>query len=270
MCQVFKVSRSGFYAWLRRGKSKRRKENENLLKKIQKIYIKNKRVYGSPRMTDALRKQGIKCGKNRVARLMRENGIASKTHRRFKVTTNSDHKRPVAPNLLKRNFTASAPNKVWTSDITYIWTDEGWLYLAVVLDLYSRKIVGWSMSERMKDQLVIDAFVHAWWRRKPSKGLIFHSDRGSQYCSNKFINHLKSKGIEQSMSSTGCCYDNAVTESFFHTLKVEEVYHERYRTRHQARSAIFEYIEGFYNRVRTHSTLGYKTPEDFERLKLAA
>jgi len=235
-----------------------------LLKEIKKVFVDNRRTYGSPRITDELCAMGWRCGKNRIARLMRENGIVAIMKKRFKVTTNSDHKRPVAPNLVQQNFTAPHKDALWTSDITYIQTDEGWLYLAVVLDVFSRKIVGWSMNKRMTDQLVINAFYAAWWRRKPAKGLIFHSDRGSQYCSHRFRKILEKRGCIQSMSATGCCYDNAITETFFHTLKTEEVYHYRYHTRDHAKLRIFDYIETFYNRKRRHSALKGMNPQQYE------
>ena len=205
----------------------------------------------------------------RIARLMRINGIAAKTRRRFKATTNSRHCLPVSPNLLNRHFTADGPNKVWTSDITYVWTEEGWLYLAVVLDVFSRQIVGWSMGERIDTALVLRAFNQAVMRRRPTPGLIFHSDRGSQYASADFRKALKLCGAVQSMSNKGDCYDNSITETFFHTLKTELVYFERYKTRAEAKRGIFEYIEAFYNRLRRHSALGYRSPFAFEQAKVA-
>ncbi len=265
MCRVLKVSRSGFYAWRGRGKSMRQLENERLLVEIKKAHKNSSKIYGSPRITEEVRENGIKCSRNRVARLMRRNGIAAKAKRRFKATTDSRHNLPVAKNLLNRQFRVDAPNKVWVSDITYIWTAEGWLYLAVILDLFSRKIVGWSMSDRMTQDIVINAFLQAMWRRKPGAGLMFHSDRGSQYASGDFRRLLLEHGVIQSMSRKGNCYDNAVAESFFHTLKTEVVYHEKYLTREQARKSVFEYIELFYNRVRKHSTLGYCSPWKFEQ-----
>ena len=195
---------------------------------------------------------------------MRINGIYSIVKKKYKITTHSKHKRPMADNLLKRDFTASKPNRVWTSDITYIWTREGWMYLAVFMDLFNRKIVGWSMKQRLKDDLVTDAFKMAFRTRNPSPGLIVHSDRGIQYCSNNFKEQLNKYGFLQSMSSTGDCYDNAVTESFFHILKTELVYHRKYVSRNQARKSIFKYIEMFYNRVRIHSYLGGLSPCEYE------
>ena len=265
MCRIFSVSRSGFYSWLKRGKSPRQKSNEALTKQIRRIHQESHQIYGSPRITVALRQQGIQCARKRVARLMRENGIVSRTRKKFKATTYSSHKRPVAPNLIKRNFTASNPNRVWTSDITFIWTKQGWLYLVVFLDICSRRIVGWSMKSRMTDQLVIDAFRHAWTHRKAPKGLIVHSDRGSQYCSHSFKELLNQQGYQQSMCDTGDCYDNAITESFFGTLKKELIFHHTYYTRDEARRSIFKYIEMIYNRIRIHSSLGGLSPDQYEK-----
>ena len=248
----------------------RDKENEKLVFKIRLVHGKSHRIYGSHRITAELRASGIRCGKNRVARLMRENGIMAKTRRRFKITTDSRHNLPIAENLLDQEFTADAPNKTWTGDITYIWTKQGWMYLAVVLDLFNREIAGWSMRKRITKDIVIEALAMAIQRKRPQKGLIFHSDRGSQYASHEFIKLLEGHDVIQSMSGKGNCYDNAVTESFFHTLKTELVYFEKYRTRTEARQSIFEYIEIFYNRIRRHSYLGYVSPVDFGMLSMAA
>jgi transposase InsO family protein len=264
MCRLFEVSRSGYYAWRLRNKSKRKLANDRLLIQIKKAYNKGRKTYGSPRITDALNESGYTCGRNRVARLMRIKGIIAKTKRRFKSTTNSAHKLPISPNLLKRNFTVSAPNKIWVADITYIWTKEGWLYLAAVMDLFNRGIVGWSMGSRINAELTVRALKQAVQRRRPGKGLIFHSDRGVQYASQHMRNELKRHGFVQSMSRKGDCWDNSVMESFFHTLKTEHVYFEKYQSRAEAKSKIFEYIEVFYNRQRKHSTLGYKSPLEFE------
>jgi putative transposase len=270
MCRILSVSRSGFYRWRNRPISKRDLSNDKLLFYIRQIHAESNKTYGSPRMTDALRAKGIKCNHKRVERLMREKGIYAKTKKKFKVTTHSKHKRPVAENLIKMDFKASKPNKVWTSDITYIWTREGWLYLTVFMDLYSRSIVGWSMNSRLTDDFVVKALKKALLSRSPPPGTIVHSDRGSQYCSNDFKELVKKNKCLQSMSSTGNCYDNAVTESFFHTLKTELVYHETYETRDQARKSIFKYIEMFYNRKRIHSTLGGVSPHQFEQMRFAA
>ena len=270
MCKILSVSRSGFYRWKKRSMSKRDLSNYTLLFYIRQIHAENKKTYGSPRMTEALKARGITCDHKRVERLMREYGIYAKTKKKFKVTTHSNHTRPIAKNLIKMDFTASGPNKVWTSDITYIWTMEGWLYLAVFMDLYSRSIVGWSLNNRLTDDLVIHALKKAVRSRSPLPGMIVHSDRGSQYCSNDFKELIKKNQCVQSMSSTNNCYDNAVTESFFHTLKTELVYHETYETRDQARKSIFNYIEMFYNRKRIHSTLGGVSPYQFEQMRMAA
>ena len=264
MCRVFKVSKSGFYGYLSRGESKRKQLDKQLLPRIKAIFKESKETYGPLRIMASLRSLGILTGKSRIARLMKENSLKPKTQRRFKVTTNSDHKRPVAPNLLQQNFWAKEPDQIWTGDITYIRTGEGWLYLAVVLDICTRKIVGWSMGKRMKDDLVVNAFKNALHRRRPGKGFIFHSDRGSQYCSKRFKKLIKGAGGKQSMSATGSCYDNAITESFFGTLKRELVHHYRYQTRREARRNIFSYIEGFYNLKRLHSSIGYLSPVEFE------
>lgn len=268
MCRVLEVSRGGFYRWLNRIKSKRDIKNEELLFEIREAYKKGRKAYGSPRVTDELQGKGIKVNEKRVARIMRENGIRAKTKRKFKVTTHSDHNEPISPNLLNQDFTAEDINKIWVSDITYIWTREGWLYLATVLDLCSRKIVGWSLWERMTKRLVIDAFNQAVGRRGPVSGLILHSDRGSQYASKGFRKLLKDHGCLSSMSGKGNCFDNAVAESFFSTLKKELVYGRTYETRREAASSIFEYIEVFYNRIRRHTSIGSLSPEQFEALLL--
>jgi putative transposase len=237
--------------------------NEFLLEKIKQAHEMSRRTYGSPRIAKELRGSGVICGKNRIARLMRRYGIIAKTKRRFRVTTHCNHRLPVADNLLNRRFATDGPNKVWLSDITYIWTQEGWLYLSVVLDLYNRQVIGWSMDERLTQDLAITALQQALGKRRPDSGAMFHSDRGSQYAGYAFRRVLTQYNLSQSMSSTGNCYDNAVVESFFHTLKTEVVYCERYRSRAEARQSIFEYIEVFYNRVRRHSSLGYLSPLDF-------
>ena len=269
MCALLKVSRSSYYAWKGRGKSRRELANEALLTRIKKSYKKGRKIYGSPRITDDLRESGILCGHNRVARLMRLAGIRAKTKLRFKVTTDSKHHLPISPNLLARNFTALAPDTVWVADITYIWTEEGWLYLAAVLDLYNRGIVGWAMGSRLDAELTVSALKQAVKRRRAGKGLVFHSDRGVQYASGKMRAELERHGFIQSMSRKGDCWDNAVMESFFHTLKTEHTYFERYRSRAEARTKLFDYIEVFYNRQRKHSTLGYKSPLAFEALNAA-
>ncbi len=269
MCRLFAVSRSGFYRWSRGAESKRATENRLLLDNIQCIYEAAKGRYGSPRITAELRDQGYACSRPRVARLMRKHAIRARTRRKFKVTTDARHTYPVAPNLLKQVFWTDGPNRVWASDMTYIPTLEGWLYLTVVMDLYHRKIVGWSMSERMPaTDTTIPAFQMAVKGCQPLPGLVFHSDRGAQYACDQFVALLNRSKAIQSMSGNGNCYDNAVVESFFHTLKTELVYHETYRTREEAKRSLFEYMEGFYNRSRRHSTLGYKSPVEYEYLGL--
>lgn len=227
------------------------------------------RTYGSPRVHEDLQEQGIRCGRKRVARLMRENGIRAKQARRFKATTDSDHNDPVAPNLLDREFHVDVPDRVWVADLTYIWTREGWLYLAVILDLFSRRVVGWSMSKRITSQLTLEALSVALWSRKPSPGLLHHSDRGSQYTCGDYRDVLDEHGVLCSMSRKGDCWDNAVAESFFKTLKVERVNDRDYWTREEAQTDIIDYIERFYNRKRRHSYLGYVSPVEYELLKAA-
>jgi transposase InsO family protein len=272
MCRVLEVTRSWYYAQLRRGLTKRQQEDQVLLPSIRIVFEESDKTYGATRILNDLRKQGHRVFKNRIWRLLRDNDLKVKTTRRFKVTTNSDHKRAVAPNLVKQEFTAKAPDRLWTGDITYIPTAQGWLYLAVVLVVFSRRIVGWSMNQRMTDDLVVSAFSNALVRRRPVPGFIFHTDRGSQYCSKRFCALVKRVGGTQSMSGTGCCYDNAITESFFGTLKRELIHHCFFITRQEAQSRIFRYIEGFYNRKRIHSAIGYLSPEEFEqrRFELAA
>lgn len=270
MCHALKVSVSGYYTYTQRSKSNRQIANEKLLSEIRVIYKKRRGTYGSPRITDELRDNGHGCGKNRVARLMKENTIVAKTKRRFKVTTQSKHTHPIAQNLVNRDFSSDKPNRLWVSDITYLWTREGWSYLAAVMDVYSRQIVGWDIGKRLTQDLVINALQRAVWRRKITDGLIFHSDRGSQYAGKAFRDMLSKHRMIQSMSGSGNCYDNAIMESFFHTLKTEHIYFERYDTRDDAKKSIFEYIEMFYNRVRKHSALNYKSPAAFEELALAA
>lgn len=270
MCKVLEVAASAFYAWLKRPESNRSKENRRLESKIRLIHAESNNIYGSPKIHDALKCQGETCGVTRVAGIMKKAGIKSRTKKKCKTTTNSHHKYPVAPNLLNQNFKASSPNSIWVADITYIWTSEGWLYLATLMDLFSRRIVGWSMSNRMTQTLTIDALKMAISKRKDVNGLIHHSDRGSQYAATAYQKILNDNGILCSMSRKGSCYDNAVMESFFHSLKSEWVYHYRYFTRQQAKTSIFEYIEIFYNRQRSHSYLNYMSPHNFEVYKMAA
>jgi putative transposase len=270
MCGVLEVSPSGFYDWLRRPESPRAAEDRALVAKIQAVHGDSRRTYGSPRVHASLKAEGYRIGRKRVARLMRENDIRARTKRKFRVTTDSRHDHPVAPNRLDRQFTVEAPNTVWLADISYIPTREGWLYLAVVLDLYSRQVVGWAMDEEMPQELTLAALDMALKRRRPLPGLMHHSDRGSQYAAAAYQARLAEHGIVGSMSRKGNCWDNAPMESFFHTLKTERVHHRDYQTRDEARRDIFEYIEVFYNRQRRHSTLGYLSPVQFEATALAA
>lgn len=265
MCSVLEVSRSGYYAHQARPESARSAEAKRLTESIRSVHKQSRGTYGSPRIHAELVSRGETCGKNRVARLMRKNGIESERTRRFRKTTDSKHKLPIAPNLLEQRFEAERANEIWVADITYIPTDEGWLYLAAEEDLFSRRVVGYSMSTSLATPLVMDALTMALGRRRPPEGLIHHSDRGSQYASNDFQELLKSHGARCSMSGKGNCYDNAPMESFFGTLKNELVHHRRFRTRAQARAEIFEFIEFFYNPWRLHSSLGYCAPEAFER-----
>lgn len=270
MCRVLEVSRSGYYAWRKRPKSQRKLKNEQLLGHIESVHHKSRGRYGSYRVWRTLLQLGVMCGRNRVVRLMRRAGLKSKRVRKFKTTTDSKHSLPVAPNLLNQNFKTTAPNQVWVSDITYIWTWEGWVYLAVIIDLYSRQVIGWATSSRINKELVLAALRQAIGRRVVLPGLIFHSDRGSQYASNDVRKLLQSHKILQSMSKKGDCYDNAVAESFFATLKLELVYPDFFRTREQANIQLFEYIEIFYNRQRLHSTINYAVPVQFEQSNHAA
>lgn len=268
MCRLLRVKPCGFYAWQRRPPSRRMLENRRLKKQIAAIHAESDGVYGSPKVRDELHRLGFQAGRHRVARLMREIGLKGCPKKRYKVTTRSDHGFRVAPNGLERDFTADRPNRRWAADITYLKTGEGWLYLAVVMDLYSKAIVGWSMSERITRELVIDALMMALWRRKPEAGLMHHSDRGSQYASGDFQTLLKSHGIECSMSGIGNCYDNAAVESWFGLLKRERVHRRRYATRDEARRDVFDYIERFYNRRRPHGASGRMSPLDFEAATL--
>ena len=266
MCKVLTVSRSSYYKRKNKGKSRRQRENEKLLVLIKEIFRESKERYGSPRITEELRRRGIRCNKKRIARLMRKEGIAARMFRKYRITTKSDHRLDRSENILGRGFSREGPNEAWTSDITYIRTDEGWLYLAAVMDLYSRKIVGWELGKRLDSDLIEKALQNALLDRKVERGIIFHSDQGSQYASESFRRMLRANGFIQSMSRRGNCYDNAVTESFFHTLKTELVNRTRYRTREEARRSIFEYIEIFYNRKRLHSSIGYRSPVEYEGL----
>ena len=263
MCRVLGVSRSGYYEYLRRGLSRRHEENQRLLTKIREIWEWSRGVYGCPRITAELRSRGIRCGKNRVARLMKQNKIQALTRKRYRITTRSNLNLPIAEDLVERDFRASALNRLWVSDITYIWTWEGWLYLAAIMDVYNREIVGWTLYERLTKDLVANALMKALQKRNPQPGLIFHSDRGSQYASYRVRSILKACQIQQSMSSTGDCFDNAMMESFFSSLKKELVHLQTFHTRNQAKICVFDYIEIFYNRERRHSALNHKTPLEY-------
>ena len=266
MCRALEVSRSGYYAYKKRPKSQGRIRNEALLIEIRRVFLDNNSNYGSPRIWNDLNNvQGIRCSGNRVAKVMREAGIVAVQKRKFRLTTNSNHDYPVWPNILERNFTVDRPNAVWVSDITYIWTWEGWLYLAAVLDLFSRGVVGLAMDKTIADTLVTQAMKQAILRRNPAKGLILHSDRGSQYAGNDFKALLAQNDFVGSMSKKGDCWDNAVAESFIHTLKVEFVHRHKFKTRDEAKIKIFEYVEMYYNRKRAHSTLGYLSPCNYEK-----
>lgn len=265
LCRTLSVSSSGYYAWRKRKPGPRQQRREELLNEIQKAHAASRHTYGSPRVFKDLDEQGVKVCENTVAKLMREAGIRSKIVKKYVPrTTDSRHTHRVADNVLGQNFETAEPNRKWVADITYVETAEGWLYVAAVLDLCSRMVVGWSMAEHMQTELVQQALRMALSRRNPRAGLLHHSDRGVQYASDAYQALLKARGIECSMSRTGNCYDNAVMESFWGTLKTELVYQEDYATREAARVSIFEYLEIFYNRVRRHSSLGYISPEAFE------
>jgi putative transposase len=260
LCRTLLVSASGFYAWCRRGLSQRVREDAALKVEIRAAHAASGKTYGSPRVHEELKAEGQHVGRKRVARLMREEGLEGQRKRRFRVTTDSRHSYPVAPNALNRDFTASAPNKVWVTDITYIWTREGWIYLATILDLFSRRVVGWSADCYIDRTLAIDALGMALRTRHPEPGLIHHSDRGIQYASGDYQRLLSEHGITCSMSRKGDCWDNAVAESFFSTLKAELVYRTDFVSRSQAFALLFEYIEAFYNGRRRHSAIGYVSP----------
>ena len=268
MCEVLEVSRSGFYAWRSRPESARSKQHRELVAAMRKIHAnRDMKCYGSPRVHKELVAGGKTCSENTVAKLMQAHGLAAKTRRKYKVTTDSAHSLPLAENVLNRDFEQDAPDRVWLADMTCIWTLQGWLYLAAVLDAYSRKIVGWSMSHRMQTSLVTDALQMALGRRCPdqAESLMHHSDRGSQYASGAFQDLLREHNITCSMSRKANCWDNAMMESFFATLKKERIHHESYTTREAARHSVFEYIELFYNTRRRHSALGYLSPEQYEQ-----
>jgi putative transposase len=265
LCEVLKVARSGYYAWSRRPPSPAALRRDRLVAAIRRAHGESRATYGSPRVYRALEVQGVPCCENTVAKLMKAEGVRPKARRPFVVrTTDSRHDRPVAANTLDREFYPDRPNAVWTADITYVPTAEGWLYLAVVLDLFSRRVVGWATADHLRSELTCDALRMASEHRRPRGELLHHSDRGVQYASESYGRVLAEHGIEPSMSRTGNCWDNAVTESFFSTAKRELTHHESYATREEARRSLFEYIEVFYNRQRLHSTLGYRSPAEYE------
>lgn len=268
MCRVFEVSRSGYYRWLKRKPSRWEIDNQKLDGEIREIYDRSKGRYGSPKITQELRDRGRTVSRNRVARRMRKAGIRSKIRRRFRVTTDSRHHFPVAPNLLEQKFTAQGPDKVWVSDITYVATRTGWLYLTVIIDLFSRLVVGWCLSSSLSHEMAVTALKRAIRRRQPGKDVIFHSDRGVQYACTDFRKELNKHSFIQSMSRRGNCWDNAVAESFFSVMKTELIYHERYNGHQDTLHSVFEYIEIFYNRERRHSTLGYLAPVEYEKQRL--
>ena len=264
MCRTLAVSSSGYYAWVARPESRRTAENRRLLAEIRVIHAESRRTYGSPRVHATLQAQGHRIGVHRVARLMRTSAIRAKTVTKWRATTDSAHPYPVVPNTLNRQFVVANPNRVWAGDITYVWTAEGWLYLAVVLDLYSRRVIAWGMGSRLTQELAIVALTMAVACRRPTGDVRHPTDRGSQSAATRDRAVLARHGLTASMSRRGNGGDNAVVERFFHTLKTEHVHHQRERTRADARQDIFEWIDVFYNRVRRHSTLGYRTPAEFE------
>lgn len=265
MCRVLHVSASGYYAWTRREPSLRTRRDVVLATHIRAVHRTSRGTYGSPRIHAQLHRDGFEASRKRIARLMREQGIAAVPRRRFRRTTDSRHDLPIAPNVLKRDFTAAEPNRVWVTDMTYVWTWQGWMYLAVILDLFSRRVVGWAVANHMRTELVLCALSRALGVRQPRAGLVHHSDRGSQYASAEYRAQLQARGIRCSMSRRGDCYDNAVIESFFGTIKAELLDRRPWATHSEAEAAIAEYIESFYNPRRLHSRLGYLAPAEFER-----
>jgi putative transposase len=265
LCRVLGVSRSGYYDWKDRPPSKRDRENAALTEKIRQIHDRSRQIYGYPRVHAELEALGVRCSRKRVARLMLKAGLRGCPRGRKKRTTHRDKHAVPASDLVKRNFRAIAPDKLWTADITYVHTQEGFVYLAFILDVYSRKVVGWSMASYLRTELVVDALEMALWRRKPAAGLIHHTDRGAQYTALSFGKRLEEAGIVPSMGRAGSALDNAISESFVASLKTELLYRHRFLSREAAKTAVFDYIEGFYNRVRRHSSLGYLSPSDYER-----
>lgn len=265
LCEVLKVSRSGFYAWSVRPPSQRAVADGRLVPLIRASHAQSRGTYGSPRVYQDLRALACRVSRKRVARLMRSEGLAARKPRRYKATTDSQHAQPVAPNLVARKFQAEAPNRVWVTDMTYVWTWEGWLFLAAIVDIFSRRIVGWALADHLRTELALEALGMALGMRQPEHGLVHHSDRGCQYASDAYRAELKARGIVCSMSRVGDCWDNAVAESFFATLKTELIHRRPWPTKHEARAAIHDYIGAFYNPHRRHSSLGYLSPMDYER-----
>ena len=268
LCRLLEVSEQGFYAWRKRAASPRSLQDKTLGDEIRMIHAETKQRYGSPRIHQELKARGRLCGKKRVERLMRAQDLRARAARKFRATTDSSHQKPVAENILNRQFEATAANQVWVGDITYLWTKEGWLYLAVFIDLYSRMIVGWSVGKRLSTELVMTAWQRGCVRRRPGAGLIVHTDRGVQYTADAFSRALASLCAVASMSRKGNCWDNAVAESFFHSFKIEAIYGFTFETRREMEQEVFDYIERFYNRVRRHSSIAYRSPEEFERLRV--
>jgi transposase InsO family protein len=270
MCRVLKVSRSGYYAWRKREPGLRELEDQRHAKAIQGVHRESRGTYGSPRVYEALQQAGTPCGKHRIARIMREQGLRGRAARRFRSVSTKRSDAPAPPNRLAGHFTASRPNEIWVGDLTQVRTREGWLFLAILLDLYSRKIVGYATAARPQQEIALQALAMAVDARKPQPGLLHHTDRGGQYLSAEYQDQLDRHGMICSMSRPGRCQDNAVAESFFHTLKAEWIYHFDFATREQARLAIFDYVEGFYNPSRLHSTLNYRSPDEYEKMSSAA
>jgi transposase InsO family protein len=270
LCRVLEVSRTGFYAWVRRPPSARATADQQLAVRVVAIHRRSRGTYGAPRVHAELQAEGTRTSRKRVARLMRRHQVAGRRPKRWRRTTDSRHRHPIAPNRLARQFTVDAPNRVWVPDLTYIWTWEGWLYLAVILDLFARRVVGWALADHLRTDVALDALRMALGRRRPPAGLIHHSDRGVQYASEASRTALDRAGLLSSMSRKGDCWDNAVVESFFGTLKTELIDREPWATRRDARRVTVEYLEGFYNAQRRHSSLGYRSPIEFERVFEAA
>lgn len=270
ICCIIGVKRSSYYSWLKRPISKRKQEDEFLISKIENIYEKSEKLYGTLRIHASLKQEGVICGHNRIARLKQGNGIYAKTKKKFKHQGKYTPQDNTSPNLLNREFNQEAPNQVWVSDITYILANSKWHYLCTVIDLFNNEIVGWSVDDNMRADLVVKAIQKAYQKSHPKAGLIFHSDQGIQYSSGKVRTLLKEYGFRQSMSRRGNCWDNAVAESFFHTLKTEHIQFHNYRTKEELELSIFKYIESFYNTVRLHSSLGYMSPMNYKKVKFAS